>query len=99
MNHPILTTILFLFAIHGFAQNIDGCYSYRAGEKVSKQIVVYAVETEAAENTVWDLSNLNDGDLTHCVQYSEVYQKDRLIAGYEDGTNHYYEQSGDSLLL
>lgn len=98
--NQIYFVIIFLaFSNHISAQNIDGCYSYRAGEKVSKQIVAYAAETEAAEDTVWDLSDLRDEDLTHRVQYSEVYQKDRLIAGYEDGTNHYYEQSGDSLLL
>ena len=90
MKQPI-TTILTLFAIQGYAQNIEGSYSYRIGEKVEKQTVEYAAEAEAAENSVWDLQDMKKLDLTHRVQYSEVYQKDRLIAGYEDGTNHYYE--------
>ena len=98
MKQPI-TTILTLFAIQGYAQNIEGSYSYRIGEKVEKQTVEYAAEMEAAEDTVWDLQDMKELDCTHRVAYTEVYQKDRLIAGYEDGTNHYYEQTGDSLLL
>ncbi len=39
MRHPILTTILALATVQGFAQDIEGCYSYRIGEKVEKQTV------------------------------------------------------------
>jgi hypothetical protein len=55
MRHPILTTILFLFAVQGYAQNIEGSNNYRIGEKVEKQTVEYDAETETAEDTVWNL--------------------------------------------
>ena len=52
MRHPILTTILTLAAIQGYAQNFEGSNNYSVGEKVEKQAVEYDAETETAEDTV-----------------------------------------------
>ncbi len=36
MRHPILTTILTLAAIQGYAQNFEGSNNYSVGEKEEK---------------------------------------------------------------
>ena len=98
MKHIILSIILALTCLQSHAQNIMGSHTFRIGDKVTKQIVENTPERESSENRVWDLRDLSDLDEKHKVVYTDVYNKEQLVAGIEKSTRHYYEQRHDSLV-
>lgn len=82
----------------GHAQNTAGIHTLRIDDKVEKQLVEYELNDESDMNMVWDLRDLSDLDEKHKVVYTDVYNKEQLVAGVENNALAYYEQRNDSLV-
>ena len=80
------------------AQNTAGLHQLRANDQVKKQIVELTTPLETGQDVVWDLSGLEDMEVFHNVNYSEVTGNEDLIAATESSTRFYYRQTADSLL-
>lgn len=94
----IITVLLVLPLLQVHSQNLEGNHTYRIGDKVEKQLVEYELYDESAKNVVWDLRDLSDLDRKHKVVYTDVYNKEQLVAGVENNALTYYEQRNDSLV-
>ena len=88
----LLSIILTLTCLQSHAQNITGIHTLRIGDKVEKQLVEYELNDESAKNVVWDLRDLSDLDEKHKVVYTDVYNKEQLVAGVESNALTYYGQ-------
>jgi competence protein ComGC len=88
----IITVLLVLPLLQVHSQNLEGNHTYRIGDKVEKQLVEYELNDESAKNVVWDLRDLSDLDRKHKVVYTDVYNKEQLVAGVENSVLTYYEQ-------
>ena len=98
MKQIILSIILTMTCLQSYAQNITGIHTLRIDDKVEKQLVEYELNDESAMNMVWDLRDLSDLDEKHQVVYTDVYNKEQLVAGVENNALTYYEQRNDSLV-
>ena len=94
----LLSIILTLTCLQSHAQNITGIHTLRIGDDITKQLVEYEQNDESAMNAVWDLRDLSDLDGKHKVVYTDVYNKEQLVAGVENNALTYYEQRNDSLV-
>lgn len=98
MKQILLSIILALTCLQSHAQNIAGIHTLRIGDDITKQLVEYELNDESAMNMVWDLRDLSDLDGKHKVVYTDVYNKEQLVAGVENNALTYYEQRNDSLV-
>ena len=98
MKQKLLSIILALTCLQSLAQNIAGIHTLRIDDKVEKLLVEYELNDEPAMNMVWDLRDLSDLDEKHKVVYTDVYNKEQLVAGVENSALTYYEQRNDSLV-
>ena len=98
MKQILLYIILSLICLQSHAQNITGNHTLRIGDKVTKQVVENIPNQESTENVVWNLCDLSDLDEKHKVVYTDVYNKEQLVAGVENNALTYYEQRHDSLV-
>ena len=94
--------IVLIFCVMAFsgaqAQTPTGSHSLRINDKIVKHQVEYELSDESSKNAVWDLRDLSDFDRKHKVVYTDVYNKEQLVAGVENNALTYYEQRNDSLV-
>ena len=64
--------ILALISLQSHAQNMEGSYSFRIGDDITKQVVEYAPDEVSFDNMVWDLRELSDLDKKHEVVYEQI---------------------------
>lgn len=72
MKQILLSTILALISLQSHAQNMEGSYSFRIGDDITKQVVEYAPDEVSFDNMVWDLRELSDLDKKHEVVYEQI---------------------------
>ena len=99
MRKIVITMILAVATLHGYAQNAAGNFLPRANDEVKRQQVAYVAANEGAENTVWDFTQLECSGREYPACYAEEEAYEGLIVGTEFNTRHYYQASTDSLLL
>lgn len=81
------------------AQNMSGSYQLRADDQIKRQLVTLATIGAEGQNQVWDVSDMDVSEEDYVVEYSEVIERDSLVAGTEDATRYYYGSDDHSLLL
>lgn len=72
---------------------------YRSGDKLEKQQIEYKNLGRSGENVLWDLGEVEVVNNKYTVNYMAMDDSCKRIAGIEHGTDYYYDQQGDTMVI
>ena len=59
MRKRLLTIILAVATLHGYAQNTSGSYALRSGDELTKLAVEYMSGNDGSQYMLWDLRTMD----------------------------------------